>query len=245
MHSSQDASDIVADRSAEAREAGNLEGVRGAAQLLYVRLYGELLREGSARLNAALLAPPTLTLHAMKLEHAPACQAGDEDLWLSVLIDRGHNHADVAIAFPASTPLAECAHAETIGTLFDCTLAPPPPELGEIDDSPWTTALCGDVKVQLFAHRGRRAHGDGGQLPAPTLVGFTWFHTSLLAVDESGVATIPLEHIDLAESGAWCREKLEGMVLRLGWKEGALSGSAGGPALANPLWSEEGVKAEL
>ena len=26
----------------------------------------------------------------MKLEHAPACQAGDEDLWLSVLIDRSH-----------------------------------------------------------------------------------------------------------------------------------------------------------
>ena len=149
------------------------------------------------------------------------------------------------IAFPASTPLAECAHAETIGTLFDCTLAPPPPELGEIDDSPWTTALCGDVKVQLFAHRGRRSHGDGGQLPAPTLVAFCWFHTSLLAVDESGVTTIPLEHIDLAESGAWCREKLEGMVLRLGWKEGALSGSAGGPALSNPLWSEEGGKAEL
>ena len=155
--------------------------------------------------------------------------------------------------------------------VFDCTMPAPPPRPGAtapvagvdsvtgaaigvdvtigldgttlgLAGPPTPTQVKGDVRLQVFMHRGSRGPGDGGKLPRPELVAFAWLHTSVVQakLDQKGTYILPLDDIDIVKP--WSRQAIDergagtGMSLVVGFSGDALRDSmSSGPVNVNPL----------
>lgn len=160
---------------------------------------------------------------------------------------------------------------DTSSIVFDCTMPAPPPQPGAsapvagvnsvtgapvgvdvtigldgatlgVYGPPTPTQVKGDVRLQVFMHRGSRGPGDGGKLPRPELVAFAWLHTSRVQgkLDQTGNLMLPLDEIDIVKP--WSRQAIEergagpGMSLTVGFSGDALRDSmSSGPVNVNPM----------
>jgi hypothetical protein len=210
--------------SSEAQKAGKLATVANRSQLATLRTYFGLLRAGHQQLLRALLSPPTLGLFSMRLQKTPAAQPGDADgdMWLTALLSVGVGSSG-STAFCSSAPLE--SRVATFSIDFNCAR----PEGAAA--SP--TSVCGDIRLQIFVHRGRRGEGDKARclvgLASPQLVAYGWFHTSTLQLNDRQAATLTLNELDVVRP--WTRELVEtlGMTLTLGFSPDSFSSSPSHP----------------
>ena len=196
--------------SSEAQKAGKLATVTNRSQLATLRTYFGLLRSGRQQLLQALLSPPALRLFDIRLHKAPAAQPGDADgdMWLTALLSVGVDPAGPT-AFCSSTPL----ESRVVTSLVSFNCAQPH------DPMRSSVAVCGDVRLQIFVHRGRRGEGDKARsgLMSPQMVAYCWFHTAAMQLDEHNVATLTMHELDLVRP--WTTDLAEtlGMTLTLGF----------------------------